>query len=102
RSRCVLCNPSTAKLHGGDSLGVATITPIRRTRAMNPRSRGQARRSRLMRALNVEALEDRFLLSGGFGEFLVPTPRATPYGITAGSDGNVWFTEFYGKKIGRV
>ncbi|MEK7559212.1 MAG: C39 family peptidase [Patescibacteria group bacterium] len=26
----------------------------------------------------------------------------TPYGITAGPDGNIWFTEYYANKIGRI
>lgn len=26
----------------------------------------------------------------------------TPYGITAGPDGNLWFTEYYGNKIGKI
>jgi virginiamycin B lyase len=35
-------------------------------------------------------------------EFDVPTPRSTPADITAGPDGNVWFTEASGNKIGRI
>jgi len=33
-------------------------------------------------------------------EFPVPTAGSAPVGITAGPDGNLWFTEFYGNKIG--
>ena len=33
-------------------------------------------------------------------EFPVPTPTADPIGITAGPDGNLWFTEF-GSRQGR-
>jgi virginiamycin B lyase len=35
-------------------------------------------------------------------EFSVPTPASGPYGITAGPDGNVWFTEAFASKIGRI
>ena len=30
------------------------------------------------------------------------TPNAQPFGITAGPDGNVWFTEYVGNRIGRI
>jgi streptogramin lyase len=30
------------------------------------------------------------------------TAFAQPFGITAGPDGNVWFTEFFGNRIGRI
>jgi virginiamycin B lyase len=35
-------------------------------------------------------------------EFPIPTPGSQPEGIAAGSDGNVWFTEIQGNKIGRI
>lgn len=35
-------------------------------------------------------------------EFPIPTAGATPFGVAAGADGAVWFTEFYGNRIGRV
>ena len=35
-------------------------------------------------------------------EFPVPTANADPYGITAGPDGNLWFTEYGGSKIGMI
>jgi len=43
----------------------------------------------------------------GLTEFTIPYSDPTyhtslPYGIVAGPDGNVWFTEFYGDKIGRL
>jgi virginiamycin B lyase len=49
----------------------------------------------------VESLESRHLLSVTFKEFPVPTPDSGPIGITAGPDGNLWFTEGIGK-IGRI
>ena len=36
------------------------------------------------------------------GSFPIPTANSAPQGITAGPDGNVWFTEFSTNKIGRV
>jgi hypothetical protein len=35
-------------------------------------------------------------------EFSVPTAASNPSGITAGPDGNLWFTEFNANKIGRI
>src|SRR5271165_790374 len=32
----------------------------------------------------------------------VALPNSGPVGITAGPDGNLWFTEFSGNKIGRI
>ncbi len=37
-----------------------------------------------------------------FTEYPVPTPDSQMLGITSGPDGNVWFTEQLGKKIGRI
>src|SRR5438093_1231840 len=37
-----------------------------------------------------------------FTEYPVPTPASFPGRITAGPDGNVWFTESLGNKIGRI
>ena len=35
-------------------------------------------------------------------EFPVPTAASRPYTIAAGPDGNLWFTESMGNKIGRI
>ena len=35
-------------------------------------------------------------------EFPIPTNNSFPQGITAGPDGNLWFTELIGDKIGRI
>jgi len=37
-----------------------------------------------------------------FTEYPVPTSRSNPYIITAGPDGNLWFTEHEGNKIARI
>jgi streptogramin lyase len=39
---------------------------------------------------------------GSFTEFAIPTAISWPYGITSGPDGNLWFTENSGNKIGRI
>jgi len=39
---------------------------------------------------------------GTIHEFEVPTASSTPNGIAAGSDGNLWFTEYTTNKIGRI
>jgi streptogramin lyase len=35
-------------------------------------------------------------------EYTPPTPNAEADGITAGPDGNLWFTEFTGNNVGRI
>jgi virginiamycin B lyase len=35
-------------------------------------------------------------------EFAIPTSDSQPVGIATGQDGNVWFTEFVGNKIGQL
>jgi len=40
--------------------------------------------------------------AGTITEFPIPTASSTPRGITAGPDGNLWFTELDGNKIGRI
>ena len=35
-------------------------------------------------------------------EYRVPTPGSDPEGITAGPDGNLWFAELGGDRIGRI
>jgi streptogramin lyase len=40
--------------------------------------------------------------AGHLSEFLIPTPNSRPVSIASGSDGNFWFTEERGNKIGRV
>ena len=39
---------------------------------------------------------------GVIAKFPLPNRLSTPYGITAGPDGNVWFTERYAERIGRI
>jgi streptogramin lyase len=55
---------------------------------------------RLRSRPRLEGLEDRCLLS--ITEFPVPTPNATTWSIASGSDGNLWFTERDGNKVGMI
>jgi hypothetical protein len=48
----------------------------------------------------VERLEARCLLAVSIIEFPLPNPDSNPGAITAGPDGNVWFTE--NTRIGRI
>ena len=48
------------------------------------------------------AVTAAWALSGKIIEFPVPTANSGPFGITAGPDGNLWFTELVGNKIGRI
>jgi serine/threonine protein kinase/streptogramin lyase len=44
----------------------------------------------------------RITPSGTVTEFSVPTALSDPQGITAGPDGNLWFTENFANQIGRI
>jgi len=50
----------------------------------------------------LEGLEGRCLLSVTITEFPTPTRGPQPAWITAGPDGNLWFTESTGNKIGMI
>ena len=73
-------------------------------RKYHPRSLHQIHR----RPLTVEPLEDRCLPSVVINEYQVPVPAGHPndwdslYTITAGPDGNLWFTEHNTARIGRI
>jgi uncharacterized repeat protein (TIGR01451 family) len=70
--------------------------PIRRQgRSSRLRFGTAAKRFRRPRARpQVEGLESRSLLSVTINEFSIPPAKdAAPLGITAGPDGNLWFTE---------
>src|SRR5262249_61257648 len=59
-------------------------------------------RTRRQRRFHVEGLEERFLLAVTITEFPISTDNASPNGITVGPDGNLWFAEEFGKKIGMI
>src|SRR5438128_12320192 len=66
---------------------------------LRKRSDGRTR-DRTRARFRVEGLEGRCLLS--ITEFPVPTPSATTWSIASGPDGNLWFTERDGNKIGMI
>jgi virginiamycin B lyase len=43
----------------------------------------------------------RMTPAGVVTEFALPTPGGGPFGLAIGPDGNLWFTESAGNKIGR-
>jgi streptogramin lyase len=67
-----------------------------------------ARWSRAWRMLNLVAAVLGALggaapaVAQSFNEFPVPTAASNPAGIALGLDGNLWFTEFAGNKIGVI
>src|SRR5262245_34540933 len=65
------------------------------------RRKRTAGRTRPRHRLELEALDDRLLLS--VTEFPIPdTTVARPEGITRGPDGNLWFAESIADRIGRI
>src|SRR5205807_1048117 len=44
----------------------------------------------------------RITTAGVFTEFAIATSSTAPFGIAAGPDGNLWFTEENGNNVGRV
>jgi len=41
-------------------------------------------------------------ICGVITEFTIPTAGSDPHGVAAGPDGNVWFVEEFGNKVGRI
>ncbi|WP_200948561.1 MULTISPECIES: hypothetical protein [unclassified Bradyrhizobium] len=44
----------------------------------------------------------RITTTGLVSEFAVPSDGSGPHSITAGPDGALWFTEYYGSRVGRL
>jgi virginiamycin B lyase len=65
-------------------------------------ARRRARAVDRRRRFSVENLEGRQLMAASIMEFNVPTAMSTPFDITSGADGNLWFTERGANKIGRI
>ena len=70
-------------------------------------ARGSHRRGRLARAVVIAAVVAATLVVGGGAASTDATRDAmsawsSPAAITAGPDGNLWFTEFDGNRIGRM
>ncbi len=47
-------------------------------------------------------LESRAAMAVTIHEYPIPTPACIPFSIASGPDGNLWFTENYGARIGRI
>ena len=65
-------------------------------------SRRRIARSKVARLALVERLEGRELLASTITEYPGLTAGAFPNGIVEGADGNLWFTEVNGNRIGRI
>lgn len=63
-------------------------------------------RSWVVRSLVLAAAHTLSLVSIAqaitINDYAIPTPLSRPFQIVAGPDGNLWFTEFTGAKIGRI
>ncbi len=66
------------------------------------RSSLRVRVSRNRFAPRIDVLEHRNLLSGGIAEYLLPNPGSGPTGVAPGPDGNMWFAEWDGNRVGRL
>jgi streptogramin lyase len=77
-----------------------SLDPARSSKRRCAAHNGRLLRGRARARFWLEGLEDRCLLS--ISEFPVPTPSATTWSITSGSDGNLWFTERDGNKVGMI
>ncbi len=81
------------------------LVPGIRRQGWNSRLRfgaASGRSRRPIARLHVEGLESRCLLAVTINEFLIPTAHSSPLSITAGPDGNLWFTESSANKIGEI
>jgi streptogramin lyase len=69
-----------------------------RRRDVNVPTSGRSR----SRAPRLEWLESRTLLTLSIAEFPIPTINSAPQQITAGTDGNLWFTDPGTNQVGRL
>src|SRR5260370_27258868 len=74
---------------------------IRSTRHRTARARRRSA-DRVRTRPRLEGLEDRCLLSVTITEFPIPASKANPGWITAGPDGNLWFTDAGTNAIGTI
>ena len=66
------------------------------------RGRGAARFAALGATALCALLATATPAAAAFSEFPITTPASSPAEITRGPDGNLWFTETAGNKIGRI
>ena len=84
------------------------LLPARSPHSLPPRPAALRIRSRVARMATsglpkiMETRSGRITPTGTITEFAIPTPFSGPEGITTGPDGNLWFTESDGNKIGRL
>ncbi|MFY9550232.1 MAG: hypothetical protein WAU32_03710, partial [Thermoanaerobaculia bacterium] len=101
RSKCGRWNKPEVALDGTAKCEQCTELP--KPRSLNRRNllRDHGRSAALILALVVASLTG---VARGqvITEFPVPTASSSPSGIAAGPDGNLWFTEKAGNKIGRI
>src|SRR6266705_3035946 len=90
--------------------GVGRHFPCRGTWTMSWWKQIQASRAKQRRRekpmfpkarLYVEQLEKRWLMTAGLNEYAL-SANSSPQGIVAGPDGNLWFAESTGQKIGKI
>src|SRR5262249_40009800 len=67
-----------------------------------PGQAGTSKRRRPRVQLELEPLEPRVVFSTGISEFTVPPASNPPWGITSGSDGNLWLTENAANKVAKL
>jgi streptogramin lyase len=60
------------------------------------------RRTHRLLTPQLEALEDRCLLSPAISQFPIPTSSSSPMGIAMDSSGDLWFTEFKANNIAEI
>ncbi len=78
------------------------MVSLRRRTAGKIWSAGRVRRPpRNQSRPQLTFLEDR-CLPAGFAEFPIPTPDSNTLAMTAGPDGNIWFSESDGNQVGRI
>jgi hypothetical protein len=44
----------------------------------------------------------RITTSGAVTSYAIPTPQTTPYGIAKATNGDIWFTEYFGNNVGKL
>ena len=100
--QCGRSNEIVVALDGAVKRACADPTRLRSLNRQSP-SRRSGRSAALILALVGVSLAG-FARGQVITEFPIPTANSFPYGIAAGPDGNLWFTEISGlaNKIGRI
>ena len=80
--------------------GTVTEFPVP-TRTAARRHRGGAGRQPLVHR-DAAGTVGRITPGGACHRVPIPTANSGPFGVAAGPDGNLWFTEFGGNRIGRI